>query len=59
MTQDEMIELLMEDSKKIDELIQDANEKEMLAKLEQRLKEQEQEKKIEKEVKRIIDQWNI
>lgn len=59
MTQDEMIELLMEDSKKIDELIQDANEKEMLAKLEQRLKEQEQEKKIDKEVKRIIDQWNI
>lgn len=59
MTQDEMIELLMEDSKKLDELIQDANEKEMLAKLEQRLKEQEQEKKIDKEVKRIIDQWNI
>lgn len=59
MTQDEMIELLMEDSKKLDELIQDANEKEVLAKLEQRLKEQEQEKKIDKEVKRIIDQWNI
>lgn len=59
MTQDEMIELLMEDSKKIDELIQDANEKEVLAKLQIRLKEQEQEKKIEKEVKRIIDQWNI
>ena len=59
MTQDEMIELLMEDSKKIDELIQDANNKEMFAKLEKRLKEQEQEKKIEKEVKWIIDQWNI
>jgi len=42
-----------------DELLQDEKNKEMFAKLEKRLQEQEEEQAIEKEVSRIISQWNI